>query len=346
MTTLSETLPVSPPGRLAKLRASMDRKQWRQVRWMFASILLAPRHRLRHLPRLRGPRALQGPRHRRLGARVHARPAPRLRRRPHLGHRQHHSEAHERGQEAASASATSSRSATRRSWWPSGRASSSPRRPSTPPSRNNGSGLEQFGGDLRNDRLRVVPLSDRRPEHHHPGRHHQSVPDDAPGRLRRSRARAATREPGPHVPDLRQWMRSITKEWQMYPVGVVFGMGFDTATEVALLATTALLAVRALPWYSIMCLPDPVHRRDDADGHARRVLHELRLRMGLLQSGSEGVLQPHHHRSLGLHLPLHRHDRGARSAPQGVPPQRPRSGTSWPTSTSTRPASSSWACSS
>ena len=52
-----------------------------------------------------------------------------------------------------------------------------------------------------------------------------------------------------------RWMRSITKEWQMYPVGVVFGMGFDTATEVALLATTALLATRSLPWYSIMCLP-------------------------------------------------------------------------------------------
>jgi high-affinity nickel-transport protein len=52
-----------------------------------------------------------------------------------------------------------------------------------------------------------------------------------------------------------RWMKSITKEWQMYPVGVVFGLGFDTATEVALLATTALLATRALPWYSIMCLP-------------------------------------------------------------------------------------------
>jgi nickel/cobalt transporter (NiCoT) family protein len=52
-----------------------------------------------------------------------------------------------------------------------------------------------------------------------------------------------------------KWMKSITKEWQMYPVGVVFGMGFDTATEVALLATTAFLASKALPWYSIMCLP-------------------------------------------------------------------------------------------
>jgi nickel/cobalt transporter (NiCoT) family protein len=52
-----------------------------------------------------------------------------------------------------------------------------------------------------------------------------------------------------------RWMRSINKEWQMYPVGVVFGLGFDTATEVALLATTALLATQSLPWYSIMCLP-------------------------------------------------------------------------------------------
>ncbi len=41
----------------------------------------------------------------------------------------------------------------------------------------------------------------------------------------------------------------------MYPVGVVFGMGFDTATEVALLATTALLASQHLPFYAIMCLP-------------------------------------------------------------------------------------------
>jgi high-affinity nickel-transport protein len=52
-----------------------------------------------------------------------------------------------------------------------------------------------------------------------------------------------------------RWMRAISQPWQMYPVGVVFGMGFDTATEVALLATTALLAKQNLPWYSIMCLP-------------------------------------------------------------------------------------------
>jgi nickel/cobalt transporter (NiCoT) family protein len=35
----------------------------------------------------------------------------------------------------------------------------------------------------------------------------------------------------------------------------VFGLGFDTATEVALLATTALLASQHIPWYAIICLP-------------------------------------------------------------------------------------------
>jgi len=52
-----------------------------------------------------------------------------------------------------------------------------------------------------------------------------------------------------------RWMGAISKEWQMYPVGVVFGMGFDTATEVALLATTALYASQHIPWYAIICLP-------------------------------------------------------------------------------------------
>ena len=51
-------------------------------------------------------------------------------------------------------------------------------------------------------------------------------------------------------------MKAITKEWQMYPVGVVFGMGFDTATEVALLLTIAILSSSGhIPWYAIICLP-------------------------------------------------------------------------------------------
>ena len=52
-----------------------------------------------------------------------------------------------------------------------------------------------------------------------------------------------------------RWMNTIDKEWQMYPVGVVFGMGFDTATEVALLTAVALAAGEHIPWLAIIALP-------------------------------------------------------------------------------------------
>ena len=48
---------------------------------------------------------------------------------------------------------------------------------------------------------------------------------------------------------------SITKSWQMYPLGMLFGLGFDTATEIALLATAGTAAAGGLPWYAILCLP-------------------------------------------------------------------------------------------
>ena len=50
-------------------------------------------------------------------------------------------------------------------------------------------------------------------------------------------------------------MRAIHSPWQMYPVGVLFGLGFDTATEVALLAAAAGVAVAGLPWYAVLSLP-------------------------------------------------------------------------------------------
>src|SRR5271165_2734513 len=50
-------------------------------------------------------------------------------------------------------------------------------------------------------------------------------------------------------------MKSTTKPWQMFPVGVLFGLGFDTATEVALLVLAGTSAAAGLPWYAILCLP-------------------------------------------------------------------------------------------
>jgi high-affinity nickel-transport protein len=49
--------------------------------------------------------------------------------------------------------------------------------------------------------------------------------------------------------------RSIRQPWQMYPIGVLFGLGFDTATEVALLVLAGTGAAASLPWYAILCLP-------------------------------------------------------------------------------------------
>jgi len=50
-------------------------------------------------------------------------------------------------------------------------------------------------------------------------------------------------------------MRSIRRPGQMYGVGLLFGLGFDTATEVALLVLAGTGAASGLPWYAILCLP-------------------------------------------------------------------------------------------
>jgi len=48
---------------------------------------------------------------------------------------------------------------------------------------------------------------------------------------------------------------AVKRPAHMYPVGVLFGLGFDTATEVSLLVLASAGAAYALPWYAIMCLP-------------------------------------------------------------------------------------------
>ncbi len=49
--------------------------------------------------------------------------------------------------------------------------------------------------------------------------------------------------------------RMIGRSWQMYPVGVLFGLGFDTATEVGLLGISATAAAKGLPIWSILVFP-------------------------------------------------------------------------------------------
>jgi high-affinity nickel-transport protein len=49
--------------------------------------------------------------------------------------------------------------------------------------------------------------------------------------------------------------RTVTRPAQMYPLGALFGLGFDTATEVALLVLAGGAAGAGLPWYAILVLP-------------------------------------------------------------------------------------------
>jgi high-affinity nickel-transport protein len=49
--------------------------------------------------------------------------------------------------------------------------------------------------------------------------------------------------------------RAVRKPWHMYPIGLLFGLGFDTATEISLLVLAGGAAVFSLPWYAILTLP-------------------------------------------------------------------------------------------
>lgn len=46
---------------------------------------------------------------------------------------------------------------------------------------------------------------------------------------------------------LGRFTKSLTKSWHMYPVGFLFGLGFDTATEIALLVLAGTSAAAGLP---------------------------------------------------------------------------------------------------
>ena len=49
--------------------------------------------------------------------------------------------------------------------------------------------------------------------------------------------------------------RQIDTSWKMYPLGILFGLGFDTATEIGLLVLTGSSVIAGLPWWAILSLP-------------------------------------------------------------------------------------------
>jgi high-affinity nickel-transport protein len=52
-----------------------------------------------------------------------------------------------------------------------------------------------------------------------------------------------------------RYAKRIDAGWKMYPVGMLFGLGFDTATEIALLVLAGSAVVSGLPFYAILSLP-------------------------------------------------------------------------------------------
>jgi len=53
----------------------------------------------------------------------------------------------------------------------------------------------------------------------------------------------------------RPLFRLVTRSWHMYPIGFLFGLGFDTATEIGLLGIAATQAAKGLSPWAIMVFP-------------------------------------------------------------------------------------------
>ena len=49
--------------------------------------------------------------------------------------------------------------------------------------------------------------------------------------------------------------KMVSKSWHLYPLGFLFGLGFDTASEIALLAISSSAAGTAMPWAAVLSLP-------------------------------------------------------------------------------------------
>jgi high-affinity nickel-transport protein len=98
--------------------------------------------------------------------------------------------------------------------------------------------------------------------------------------------------------------RRIDTPWKMYPIGVLFGLGFDTATEVALLVLAGTAQWAGLPFYAILSLPilfaAGMSLFDTIDGCFMNFAYDW----AFARPGPQGLLQPHHHRALGLRRSL------------------------------------------
>ncbi len=112
----------------------------------------------------------------------------------------------------------------------------------------------------------------------------------------------------------RPMFRLVSRSWHMYPLGMLFGLGFDTATEVGLLGISAAEASKGLPIWSIMVFPAlftaAMSLIDTTDG----VLMLGAYGWALHQADPQALLQPDHHLRFGAGRGADRRHRSARPA--------------------------------
>ena len=101
----------------------------------------------------------------------------------------------------------------------------------------------------------------------------------------------------------------MNHSWQMYPLGLLFGLGFDTASEVGLLAMTAGASAGQPADAGGAVAADPVCGRHVDDGHHRWRIDVEGLQLGLFESAAQDLLQHHDHRTVGRRGAHYRHDR-------------------------------------
>ena len=67
--------------------------------------------------------------------------------------------------------------------------------------------------------------------------------------------RAARRRRGFIARIFRPLFRVVSRSWHMYPIGFLFGLGFDTATEIGLLCISATQAAQGMSFWTILVFP-------------------------------------------------------------------------------------------
>ena len=83
---------------------------------------------------------------------------------------------------------------------------------------------------------------------------------------------------------LRPLFRLVDQSWQMLPVGFLFGLGFDTVTEVSLLTVAATEASKGMPVWSILAFPALFLGGHVAHRHNRSHSDAGRLWLGVRQA--------------------------------------------------------------